>query len=123
MSDLREALKPCPFCGGEPDIRTRQDEDIWTHNTVTWTGVLGDTAPNLAVLLSASPASNLYYNFFRILMRGVRDVHVPDPGPYKSPPLDLDVNPVNYLSPAVLLRDLAPNAHCNILVCRQPQPN
>jgi CubicO group peptidase (beta-lactamase class C family) len=90
------------------------------HMTVTWTGVLGDSAPNLAVLLSASPASNLYYNFFRILMRGVRDVHVPDPGPYQTPPFDFDVNPNNYLSPAVLLRDIAPNAHCNILVCRQP---
>jgi CubicO group peptidase (beta-lactamase class C family) len=90
------------------------------HMTVTWTGILGDTAANLAVLLSASPASNLYYNFFRILMRGVRDVHVPDPGPYKTPPLDLDVNPKNYLSPAVLLRDIAPNAHCNIVMCRQP---
>jgi len=87
------------------------------HMTVTWTGVLGDTAPNLAVLLSASPASNLYYDFFRILMAGVQDVHVPDPGPYTVPPFDFDINPVNYLSPAVLLRDLAPNADCNILVC------
>jgi CubicO group peptidase (beta-lactamase class C family) len=91
------------------------------HITVTWTGVLGDTPLNLAGILSASGgASDLYYNFFRILMRGVRDVHVPDPGPFRNPPLDLDVNPVNYLSPAVLLRDLAPNAHCNVLVCSQP---
>ena len=51
-------------------------------------------------------------------MRGVQDVHVPDPGPFTTPPLDLDINPVNYLSPAVLLRDLLPNAHCNILVCQ-----
>jgi Lar family restriction alleviation protein len=38
---IKEALelKPCPFCGGEPDIRTRMDEDIWTHNIVEWTGV------------------------------------------------------------------------------------
>lgn len=36
---IKEALKPCPFCGGEPDIRTRMDEDIWTHNIVKWTGV------------------------------------------------------------------------------------
>jgi CubicO group peptidase (beta-lactamase class C family) len=87
--------------------------------TVTWTGVLGDTPLNLAGLLSASAgASDLYYNFFRILMRGVRDVPVPDPGPFRNPPLLLDINPVNYLSPAVLLRDLAPNASCNILFCR-----
>ncbi|WP_326567051.1 serine hydrolase [Amycolatopsis rhabdoformis] len=87
--------------------------------TVTWTGVLGDTAPNLAGLLSASPSgSNLYYDFFRILLRGVQDTPVPDPGPFRTPPLDLDINPVNYLDPVVLLRDLAPNAHCNVLICR-----
>ena len=87
------------------------------HMTVTWTGVLGDTALNLSGLLSAGPSSNLYYNFFRLLMRGVRDMHVPDPGPYKTPPLDLDVNPINYLNPAVLLTDLAPNPRCNVLFC------
>ena len=32
-------LLPCPFCGGEADVSTRQDEDIWTHNIVTWTEV------------------------------------------------------------------------------------
>ncbi|TNC29664.1 serine hydrolase domain-containing protein [Amycolatopsis alkalitolerans] len=90
------------------------------HMTVTWTGAFGDTAPNLAGLLSAAPGADLYYNFFRILLRGVRDVHVPDPGPYRTPPLDLDVNPVNYLDPAVLLRDVAPNSHCTILVCTRP---
>ncbi|WIX81042.1 serine hydrolase [Amycolatopsis carbonis] len=89
--------------------------------TVTWTGALGDTSLNLAGLLSASPSgSNLYYNFFRILLRGVQDTPVPDPGPFRMPPLDLDVNPVNYLDPAVLLRDLSPNAQCNVLICRQP---
>ncbi|MDT4938761.1 MAG: hypothetical protein QOG80_2432 [Pseudonocardiales bacterium] len=88
------------------------------HMTVTWTGVLGDTALNLSGLLSAGPSSNLFYNFFRILMSGVRDVHVPDPGPYKAPPLDLDVNPVNYLNPAVLLTDLFPNSTCNLIFCK-----
>lgn len=89
--------------------------------TVTWTGVLGDTSLNLAGLLSASPAaSDLYYNFFRILMRGVRDVKVPDPGPFRTPPLDLDVNPMNYLSPTVLLRDLFPSSTCNVILCQQP---
>ncbi|MCW2800542.1 MAG: hypothetical protein JWQ70_2014 [Aeromicrobium sp.] len=89
------------------------------HMTVTWTGVLGDTSLNLAGILSASgTGSDLYYNFFRLLMRGVQDQHIADPGPFKTPPLDLDINPINYLSPAVLLRDLAPNANCNILRCR-----
>ncbi len=91
------------------------------HMTVTWTGVLGDAAPNLSVLLSAGPTSDLYYNFFRILMRGVRDVHVPDPGPYKAPPLDLDVDPTNYLSPAVLMTDLFPNPSCNVIMCAPAQ--
>lgn len=38
MSDL----KPCPFCGTEPSIRKRMDEDLWTHNIVEWTGVSCD---------------------------------------------------------------------------------
>lgn len=89
--------------------------------TVTWTGVLGDTSLNLAGLLSASASgSDLYYNFFRILMRGIKDVKVPDPGPFKTPPLDLDVNPENYLSLSVLLSGLAPNKNCNFLYCRPP---
>lgn len=32
-------LKPCPFCGGEPRITKRMDEDLWTHNIVEWVGV------------------------------------------------------------------------------------
>lgn len=32
-------LLPCPFCGNEPRIKKRHDEDIWTHNIVEWTGV------------------------------------------------------------------------------------
>lgn len=89
--------------------------------TVTWTGVLGDTSLNLAGLLSASAAgSDLYYNFFRILMAGVKDVKVPDPGPFKTPPLDLDVNPMNYFSPSVLLKGLFPNSTCNVVYCKPP---
>ncbi len=84
--------------------------------TVTWAGVLGDTAPNLSVLLSATPG-DLYYNFFRILMRAVQDKAIPDTGPYKSPPFSLDVNPLNYLNPIVLLRDLIASPECNILFC------
>lgn len=83
---------------------------------VTWTGLLGDTAPNAAGIASSLPA-DLYHNFFRILLRGVRDQHVPDPGPYQNPPFDFDLNPVNYADPRVLLTDLAPNPGCNVLVC------
>ncbi|HEY1829433.1 MAG TPA: serine hydrolase [Acidimicrobiales bacterium] len=88
------------------------------HMTVTWTGTLGDTAPNLSGILSAGPTSDLYYNFFELLMRGVLDQHIPDPGPYKTPPLDLDVDPFNYLSPFVLLSDYFPNTTCNIVYCK-----
>ncbi len=88
------------------------------HMTVTWTGVLGDTTPNLAGLLSASGAgSDLYYNFFRILMSGVEDQHIPDPGPYVSPPEDFDLNPNNYINPNILLTDLVTNPTCNVLFC------
>jgi CubicO group peptidase (beta-lactamase class C family) len=87
------------------------------HMTVTWTGILGDTAPNLSVFLSAGPTSNLYYNFFQLLMAGVLDVTVPNPGPYTTPPLDLDINPLNYLSPFELLTDYFPNTTCNIILC------
>ena len=89
--------------------------------TVTWTGLLGDMGPNLSVILSALPG-DLYYNFFRILMRGVQDKKIPDPGPYKSPPVSLDINPVNYLSPAVLLHDVLASPECNILVCNGGVP-
>jgi CubicO group peptidase (beta-lactamase class C family) len=88
------------------------------HMTVTWTGVLGDTTRNLAGLLSASgAASNLYYNFFRILMSGVEDQHIADPGPFVSPPEDFDLNPANYINPSVLLTDLVTNPNCNVLFC------
>lgn len=89
--------------------------------TVTWTGLFGDTDLNLSGLLSAAP-TDLYYNFFRILLRGVQDQDVPDPGPYPSPPLNLDINPLNYADPRVLGRDLAPNPHCNVLVCAGTVP-
>lgn len=89
--------------------------------TVTWTGVLGDTSLNLAGILSASgPGSDLYYNFFRLLMAGVKDQDIPDPGPFTPPPLDLDVNPLNYINPLVLATDLFPNAKCNVILCNNP---
>jgi CubicO group peptidase (beta-lactamase class C family) len=88
------------------------------HMTVTWTGALGDTTPNLAGLISASgAASDLYYNFFRILMSGVEDQKIPDPGPYTPPPEDYDLNINNFISPSVLLTDLVTNPYCNVLFC------
>lgn len=32
-------LKPCPFCGGTPDVSTRMDEDLATHDQVEWVTV------------------------------------------------------------------------------------
>lgn len=85
--------------------------------TVTWTGFLGDTTfTNLPELLSAGPSSDLYDNFFRLLMRAVRDRHVPDRGPLKQP-VYFDVNPVSFASPTVLLHDLFPSRGCTIVVC------
>jgi CubicO group peptidase (beta-lactamase class C family) len=93
------------------------------HLTVTWTGVLGDTTTNLPGLLSASGgASNLYDDFFRLLMRGVQDRHIHDPGPYRSPPQDYDVNPTNFISPAVLATDLLTNPDCNVVFCDNTIP-
>lgn len=85
--------------------------------TVTWTGILGDNGPNLTDLLSAAPGGSLYHEFFRILLAGVRDQRIPDPGRYDGPPLDLAIDPRNFLNPAVLLRGLFPAPDCNVLVC------
>lgn len=86
--------------------------------TVSWTGALGDTTTNPGGALSGNlAASDLYYNFFRILMKGVQDQYVPDPGPYAAPPAEFDFDPRNYADPAVLLRDLAPDRECNLVVC------
>lgn len=89
--------------------------------TVTWTGVLGDYTADPPQFLSASPGP-LYWDFFEILMRAVKDVKVPDAGPYVSPPLDLDFNPSNYLSLPVLLKDLFPSKFCNVVFCQSTIP-
>ncbi|MCO5613622.1 hypothetical protein L7F22_067900 [Adiantum nelumboides] len=89
--------------------------------TVTWTGVFGDYTSDPPQFLSASPGP-LYWDFFEILMRAVKDVNVPDAGPYVSPPLDLDFNPSNYLSVPVLLKDLFPSKFCNVVFCQSTIP-
>lgn len=38
MSETQELL-PCPFCGGEADVRMYQDESLWSHAIVTKTQV------------------------------------------------------------------------------------
>ena len=32
-------LLSCPFCGGKADVRTYEDESLWSHNIVTKTQV------------------------------------------------------------------------------------
>ena len=38
MTDALELL-PCPFCGGEAEVRERMDENIWDHSTVKWVSI------------------------------------------------------------------------------------
>lgn len=40
-SDVERQVRPlpCPFCGEEPRLTSRMDEDLWTHNIVEWKGV------------------------------------------------------------------------------------
>jgi hypothetical protein len=89
--------------------------------TVTTTGYLGDLFPDPSILVGATPG-DLQYDFFRTLMSGVRDVHVPDPGPYPGDPIDLDVNPLNFLDPTVLLHDLLASPECNVVFCDSTVP-
>lgn len=35
-------LLPCPFCGGEPYVRTFETESLWSHDQVTYTKVSCD---------------------------------------------------------------------------------
>lgn len=84
--------------------------------TVVTTGWFGDTYPDPSILLGATPG-NMQYDFFRALMKAVTDLHYRDPGPYPGDPIDLDVNPLNYLDPRVVVRDLDANPTCNVVVC------
>lgn len=86
------------------------------HMTVVTTGYFGSLSADPPVLLGAAP-DEMQWTFFRALMAAVEDVRVPDPGPYRGDPIDLDVNPTNYADPRVLLRDLVTNRHCNVVVC------
>ncbi|WP_310962539.1 serine hydrolase domain-containing protein [Nocardioides terrisoli] len=91
------------------------------HMTVTTTGYFGDRSPDPSILLGATPG-DMQYTFFRTLMSAVEDVDVPDPGPYPGDPIDLDADPMNYLSPFVLRRDLLASPTCNVVVCNGTVP-
>jgi hypothetical protein len=90
--------------------------------TVTTTGWFGVTYPDPSILLSATPG-NMQYNFFREMMKAVKGIHYRDPGPYTGDPIDLDINPLNYLDPQVVLRDLIANPNCNVVFCDGTVPS
>lgn len=89
--------------------------------TVVTTGYFGSIALDPPVLLGAAP-DEMQWTFFRDLMKAIPDAKVPDPGRYRGDPIDLDINPTNYINPAVLLRSLLANPGCNILVCNGSVP-
>jgi len=91
------------------------------HMTVVTTGYFGSLSLDPPVLLGAAP-DEMQWTFFRGLMKAVKDAHVADPGPYRGDPIDLNIDPINYLDPAVLLRDVVTNPHCNLLVCNGTVP-
>jgi CubicO group peptidase (beta-lactamase class C family) len=96
------------------------------HMLVTWTGLGGDASLDPQAILSADPGADLYYNEFRILMHGVLDQHIADPGPYKADSPNLNVDPMQYLNPNVLLDGLGLNAgappDCNVVYCAGTNP-
>lgn len=70
--------------------------------TVTWTGLEASQASG------SNPAdSELYHEFFRLLMRGVEDAEVADPGPFEKGPL-LSSVPTDLTDQRVLEGVLAP---------------
>jgi len=91
------------------------------HMTVVTTGYFGSLSLDPPVLLGAAP-DEMQWTFFRGLMKATKDAHVADPGPYRGDPIDLNIDPVNYLNPAVLLRDIVTNPSCNILFCNGTVP-
>lgn len=84
--------------------------------TVVTTGYFGDLYPDPSILVGATPG-DMQYTFLRALMQSIEDVHVPDPGPYPGEQISFDVDPRHYADPRVLLRDLAADPSCNVLVC------
>jgi CubicO group peptidase (beta-lactamase class C family) len=97
------------------------------HMLVTWTGALGDESLDPQAILSADPGADLYYNEFRILMAGVEDQHIPDPGPYQADPPNLDFDPTQFIDPNVLLDGLGLSpgspSDCNLIYCADTTPS
>ncbi|MFD2471947.1 serine hydrolase domain-containing protein [Amycolatopsis silviterrae] len=73
---------------------------------VTWTGVLGDVSLDPQTLISASPDSELYHEFLRLLGQSFVRPRLPDPGPYRQN-FNFDIQPGQFLDPAVTLGSLA----------------
>jgi CubicO group peptidase (beta-lactamase class C family) len=91
------------------------------HITVVTTGYFGSLSLDPPVLLGAAP-DEMQWTFFRALMKAVKGADVPDPGPYRGDPIDLNIDPINYLNPLVLLRDIVTNPSCNLLFCNGTVP-
>lgn len=89
--------------------------------TVVWTGLGAQPKPRGHDLLSSSFSQSFYHDFFRILMRGVRDAPMRDPGPFPGPAIDLGVDIEQFLDPAVFLADVNPAPGCSASSC-PPDP-
>lgn len=90
------------------------------HLVVTWTGTFGDASLDPQTLISASPNSELYHDFLRLLNQAFTSPRLPDPGPYK-PTFNLDVAPEQFADPSIALGAIGvgPDAPkgCNLLYC------
>lgn len=90
------------------------------HLVVTWTGTFGDASMDPQTLLSASPDSELYHDFLRLLSQAFTAPRLPDPGPYRTM-FNLGVAPMQFADPSVALgaAGLGPDAPkgCNALYC------
>ena len=84
---------------------------------VTSTGLFGDHHLSPTILLGAS-AGDMQHEFFRLLMSAVQDRKIADPGRYTGPAQPFDIDLFQFVDPMVLLRDLFPDANCNVLLCR-----
>lgn len=87
---------------------------------VSWTGVLGDVSPDPATVLSAGVNSELYHDFFRILIAAFTSPRLPDPGPYR-PSVNLDVDPMQFTDPSITLGALGVGPYapknCTVVSC------
>jgi CubicO group peptidase (beta-lactamase class C family) len=99
------------------------DQMIWVipslDMVIVRTGLFGNRNPDPQALITAN-TGDWMYEFFRILMRGVRDRQIPDPGPFQSdPPAALDLSYFVDLETTAGSLGLGPAAPpgCNALGC------